>query len=179
MSRRDLSKTPILAAALTATLGLLLTTHPATAQTGKIGVLNTEAVFTQSKAGKTALAVLNALRQDKQREADAKTRAIQELRERMAEGQNTLSQQELAGLQASVERKSTELRRFQEDGSRELQKRRNEELAKLDQKVMPMVNAYAREQGYSMIFRKYESGLVYADDAIDITAEIIQRLDAQ
>jgi len=30
-----------------------------------------------------------------------------------------------------------------------------------------------------MIFRKFESGLIYADDAIDITSAVVQRLDAQ
>ena len=31
--------------------------------------------------------------------------------------------------------------------------------------------------GYTMIFRKFESGLIYADEAIDITNVVIQRMD--
>jgi len=32
--------------------------------------------------------------------------------------------------------------------------------------------------GFTLIFRKFESGLIYADEAIDITPMVIQRLDA-
>jgi hypothetical protein len=28
-----------------------------------------------------------------------------------------------------------------------------------------------------MIFRKFESGLIYADDTVDITSTVIQRMD--
>ena len=49
----------------------------------------------------------------------------------------------------------------------------------IDEKVMPVINQIGHEQGYTMIFRKFESGLIYADDAIDITSAVVQRLDAQ
>ncbi len=32
--------------------------------------------------------------------------------------------------------------------------------------------------GYTLIFRKFESGLIYADEAVDITKLVITRLDA-
>ena len=35
-----------------------------------------------------------------------------------------------------------------------------------------------RELGYTLIFRKFESGLIYADDGVDITNVVIQRIDA-
>ncbi len=43
---------------------------------------------------------------------------------------------------------------------------------------MPVINQVGKELGYNMIFRKFESGLIYADDALDITTQVIQRLDA-
>jgi hypothetical protein len=42
---------------------------------------------------------------------------------------------------------------------------------------MPVINQVGKELGYTLIFRKFESGLIYADEAVDITASIIQRLD--
>ena len=50
-------------------------------------------------------------------------------------------------------------------------------LGQIDERVMPVINQVGKELGYTMIFRKFESGLIYADDAIDITGVIIQRLD--
>ncbi len=43
---------------------------------------------------------------------------------------------------------------------------------------MPVINQAGKDLGYTLIFRKFESGLIYADEAIDITTIIIQRLDA-
>ena len=48
----------------------------------------------------------------------------------------------------------------------------------VDQQVMPVINQVGKELGYTLIFRKFESGLIYADEAIDITKSVIQRLDA-
>ena len=44
---------------------------------------------------------------------------------------------------------------------------------------MPAINRIGQEGGYSFIFRKYESGLIYADEAGDITEQVIQRMDAE
>ena len=70
------------------------------------------------------------------------------------------------------------MRRFQDDANRELTKRRDEVLAAVDQKVMPIINQYGQANGYDLIFRKFESGLIYAADAVDITDEVIAALDA-
>jgi Skp family chaperone for outer membrane proteins len=43
---------------------------------------------------------------------------------------------------------------------------------------MPVINQAGKELGYTLIFRKFESGLIYADEAVDITDSIIKRLDA-
>ncbi|HXO20202.1 MAG TPA: OmpH family outer membrane protein, partial [Thermoanaerobaculia bacterium] len=51
-------------------------------------------------------------------------------------------------------------------------------LGAIDQRVMPVINQVGKEQGYTLIFRKFESGLIYADEAIDITDLVIKRLDA-
>jgi Skp family chaperone for outer membrane proteins len=76
-----------------------------------------------------------------------------------------------------MEDKVIALRRFQDDATRELNKRKDEVLGSIDQKVMPVINQVGKEQGYTLIFRKFESGLIYADEGVDITGSVIQRLD--
>jgi Skp family chaperone for outer membrane proteins len=44
---------------------------------------------------------------------------------------------------------------------------------------MPVINRIGKEGGYSFIFRKYESGLIYADESGDITEQVIQRMDSE
>ena len=47
-------------------------------------------------------------------------------------------------------------------------------------KIMPVVDQIGKEMGLAAIFNKFESGLIYASDAIDITDVVIKRFnDAQ
>ncbi len=51
-------------------------------------------------------------------------------------------------------------------------------MASIDVKMMPTIDAVGKEMKVAAIFRKFESGLIYADDSLDITNTIIQRIDA-
>ena len=42
---------------------------------------------------------------------------------------------------------------------------------------MPVIESVAKELGYSLVFNKFQSGLLYADDAVDITAAVIQKFN--
>jgi Skp family chaperone for outer membrane proteins len=51
-------------------------------------------------------------------------------------------------------------------------------MGKIERQILPVIDKLGQEQGYTLIFNKFQSGLVYADDAVDITADVITRLDA-
>jgi outer membrane protein len=144
----------------------------------KIGVVDTEKILLSSATGKNALASLKS----SQEQAEAEVRRMQEeikaLQSRIANGRQSLSQDQLSQLNKQLEEKMQALRRWQDDATRTLNKKRDEVLATIDQKVMPVINRVGKEMGYTAVFRKFESGLIYVDDAIDVTAVVIQRLDA-
>jgi outer membrane protein len=96
----------------------------------------------------------------------------------MNDGRLSLAQDKLADLSKQYEEKEIVLKRAQDDATRELNKKRDDMLAQIDERVMPVINQVGKELGYTMIFRKFESGLIYADDTIDITNVVIQRLDS-
>lgn len=167
-----------LAAVLAAVL--LAPAVPAAAQETslKIAILDTEQILTASDTGKKALEELTALRQQKESEGQALQAEAEELRNRLAEGRLSLSEDRIASMEQELEDKAIALRRFQDDANRQLQKKRDEVLAAIDRKVMPIINEFGNEQGYDLIFRKFESGLIFADEGVDVTEEIIRRLDA-
>lgn len=51
-------------------------------------------------------------------------------------------------------------------------------LANADTRMMPIIQAIGKELKAAAIFRKFESGLIYTDDSLDITSNVIQRIDA-
>ena len=145
----------------------------------RIAVIDTEKILLSSVAGKKAIAELKKAQEAKEAELRAKQQEIKDLQEKLTQGRLTLAQDKLGEMQKALEDKEIALRRLSDDASRELNKRKDDVLGGIDEKVMPVINQIGHEQGYTMIFRKFESGLIYADDAIDITSAVVQRLDAQ
>jgi Skp family chaperone for outer membrane proteins len=59
-----------------------------------------------------------------------------------------------------------------------LQELQNELQLDFQRKVGPVIEAVAREKGLHLLFSQSDSGLVWADTGLDMTAEVIRRLDA-
>lgn len=181
MSHTFDSRLARLAMAAVLAVAVLATAAPSAAQETsglKVAILDTERILTASETGKKALEELTALREQKEAEGQALQEEAEELRNRLSEGRLSLSEDRIAALEQELEDKAIELRRFQDDANRQLQKKRDEVLAAIDRKVMPIINEFGSEEGYDLIFRKFESGLIFAGEGIDVTQEIITRLDA-
>lgn len=144
----------------------------------KIGVIDTEKVLLSSMVGKNALAGLKTLQESFENEIKRMQQEIKDLQTRISDGRQSLSQEQLAQMQKQLDDKLTAIRRRQDDATRDLNKKRDEILGDIDRKVMPVITQLGKEMGYTAIFRKFESGLIYVNDAIDVTVLVIQRLDA-
>jgi outer membrane protein len=163
-------------------LAALFTTQAAPAvlpdATVKIGLIDTEKVMGSSIVGKTALAGLKQQQAKAESQIQSQQQEIKDLQDKINTGRLSLAQDQLAQLSKQLDSKMMALRRSQDDATRDLNKKRDDILADIDQKIMPVINQIGKEKGYTVIFRKFESGLIYADDSADITALVIQRLDA-
>jgi outer membrane protein len=99
------------------------------------------------------------------------------MQEQISKQQFTLSEARLAELRKQIEDKGIALQRFQDDAERELDEARRQELGGLEGRIIPVINQIGTEKGYTLIFNKFQSGLVYADDAVDITDDVIRRFN--
>jgi outer membrane protein len=143
----------------------------------RIAVIDVQEVTTASAAGKAAFAQLEAFGKQRQDDLQRRREEAQRLQAQIGGGQS-LSAGELAALQKQLEDKNIALQRAVDDAKREFGKKQEETLGQLERKVMPVISQLGKEKGYTLIFRKFDSGLIYVDQAIDITAEVIRRLDA-
>lgn len=159
---------------------LALTVFPAAAQTGqlKLAVIDVQRIITDSATGKAALAQLEQYGKEQEGRLTAKKDELDQLNRRIAEGRLSLAADRLAELQKDVESKTIELRRASDDAQREFNQRQAKALQEIEKRVMPIIQQVGKEGAYTAIFRKFDSGLVYAADGIDITPSVIQRLDA-
>jgi len=158
---------------------LLATALLAQTQTIKMGVIDVERVISESAAGKEAFLKLKKLSDKKMEDAKKFEEELATLEKQLSEQKFLLSDEKLKDLQKTFEEKQINYRRFKDDSERELKTAREEELKKLEDKIFPIINKVGKDQGYSLLFNKYNSGLVYADDGVDITDEILRQFNTQ
>jgi Skp family chaperone for outer membrane proteins len=87
----------------------------------------------------------------------------------------SLSEDKLADMAKQLSDKKIAAQRFAQDADREVGEARDKTLLDLENKIKPVIDAVGKEMGLAAIFNKFESGLVYASDAIDITDTVIKK----
>ena len=143
----------------------------------KIAIIDIQRVVTDSDAGKEALGNLQKLQDSK----IAQGRAIQEtmdaLREQLSKQRFTLTEAKVAELSKQIEDKGIAMQRFQDDAQRELDEARRTALGGLEERILPVIDQVGKERNMTLIFNKFQAGLVYADESVDITDEVIRRFN--
>jgi outer membrane protein len=156
---------------------------PALAQSSapqRVAVIDVNKVLSSSTAGKTAAAKLKQLQDEKMARAQKLDDEIKTLDNDINTKKISLSEEKLADLAKQLSDKKIAMQRFAQDADRELGEARDRVMAELNQKIMPVVDQIGKEMGLAAIFNKFESGLIYASEAIDITDVVIKRFnDAQ
>ena len=126
---------------------------------------------------KQALQKLKELQDAKIDEGRSLQQNLAGLQEQMAKQRFTLSEERLAEMNKQLEDGQIALQRFQDDAERELDEARRRQLGGLEGRIIPVINQVGTERGFTLIFNKFQSGLVYADDSVDITDEVIRRFN--
>ena len=92
-----------------------------------------------------------------------------------------LTEQALARLDDLIEQKAIEVRRLQEDASRDLQTLGQRLQEEINAALVPLLEKYAREKGFHLVLdssRLQTNGLLYWADEFDITADFIRIIDS-
>ena len=149
---------------------------PAAAQT-KVAVIDVQRVVTESDPGKEVMQKLRQLSDAKAQEGQALQQELATLQDQFNKQRFTVSETRQAEMSKEIEDKQIAIRRFQDDAQRELQDAQRRELGSLEELILPIINQVGQEQGLTLIFNKFQSGLVYADQTVDITDSVIQRFN--
>jgi outer membrane protein len=149
---------------------------PAAAQ-NKIAVIDVQRVVTESDPGKEVMQRLKAVTDAKSQEGQALQQQFAALQEQFNKQRFTVSESRQAEMSKEIEDKQIAIRRFQDDAQREVQEAQRRELGGLEERILPIINKVGQEQSFTLIFNKFQSGLVYADETVDITDEVIRRFN--
>ena len=145
----------------------------------KVAVIAVQQAIISTKEGQKAAAELDAKTAPKKKEIEDKQTAINTLQDQLNKGQNTLSETAKANLYKDIETKKKNLQRDVQDAQDELDQDQQKILQGLGQKMMAVIEKYARDHGYTMVVdvSSAQSPILYASPSIDITKEIIDLYD--
>jgi outer membrane protein len=144
-----------------------------------VAVIDVQQLVQDSAAGKEAMNRLRTLEGEKQAQgkklADDKATLEKQLQTQGA----TLTDAKRAELQKQIEDKDVELRRFADDAGQQMEEAKKKELQNLEKQIMPIIQEVGREMKLELVFNKFQSGLVYADEKLDITDQVLRRFNTK
>ncbi|MEK6373366.1 MAG: OmpH family outer membrane protein [Acidobacteriota bacterium] len=143
----------------------------------RVAVIDVNKVLMSSTAGKASYEKLKKLQEERIARAKKMDEDAAALDKEINEKKLSLSEEKLADLTKQLSDKKIAMQRFAQDADREVGEARDKELQGLEAKIKPVIDAVGKEMGLAAIFNKFESGLVYASDAIDITDTVVKRFN--
>ncbi|MBT8442013.1 MAG: OmpH family outer membrane protein [Gammaproteobacteria bacterium] len=170
-----MTKTSNITASLMVGIALLMMSGFANAQQVKIGYVNFAQLLAESPQATSAMEVLQEEFAPRQREVVALQAELKEKQEQIQRDVDVMGPEERRNAENELRRDERELNRQQQEFTEDVNLRRNEALRKLQGELLREVQTYATQQGFDLVVAE---GVVYASDAIDITAQVLAGLKA-
>jgi outer membrane protein len=144
----------------------------------KLAFLNIQRLAAESAEGRAATTKVKALNDKKVQDLAERNKNLQATQQKLQQSGGVLSDAARGQLEKDAERMQVEIQRFTQDAQAEVNELQQELQAEFQRKLIPVINAVATERGLHMVFSQADSGLVWADTGLDITADVIRRFDA-
>ena len=147
-------------------------------QDAKYAVVDVQAIAQGSAAGKAASAKLNDLQTKKMSELQDKNKQLQALQTKKDQGGTLLNESARAQLDKDIDKLQRDIQFTQSNAQAEMQDLNNELQAEFTKKVGPIIEEIAKEKGLYLVFTA-DSGFAYVHPGLNISDEVIKRLDAK
>lgn len=144
----------------------------------KVAFIIARAIFETSEYGKSAKTRLEALEKKLTGEIQEKMKALEANRTKLQQGGSVLNAAAAAQLQKEIEKQERDVQFSQQDANSELQAMQQSVLEDFQVLLNPVLEEVRKEKGLHMIFEAGEGGLAAADAGLNVSAEVVKRLDA-
>ena len=147
-------------------------------QGAKVAYVVLQRIANESADGRVATTRIQALQQKKAAELTEKNKQLTGLQQKLEKEGSVMSAAVAGEVQKQIEKLNLEVQRFTQDAQAEVQELQQELQQEFQQRLEPVIQQVATEMGLQFVFNGPDAGLVWADSALDISAEIIKKLDA-
>lgn len=144
----------------------------------KIAFINMQLIVGQSRLGKSGQDKMKELNDRKSGELAAQNKQVQTLQQEIAAGQAVLSATVLAQKNAELDRLTRETQFKQEQAQADVQALNDQLLEEFQAKVLPIIEQVRAEKNLWVIFSTGDAGVAAMHAGLDLSQEVIKRLDA-
>jgi outer membrane protein len=158
---------------------LVLFSVPALASDMKVGCVDLQKALNESAAGKAAKEKIAAKVKEYQGKVEARQEELKKLKEELEKQSLLLSEDARSAKERDYQQKLKDFQRFTKDIQDELQQKDADFTKSIINELVKVVQEIGAKEGYTLILEKGEGSILYYDDKINLTDEVIKAYDAQ
>lgn len=147
----------------------------------KIGIINVQMAIANTNEGKKELEALEKKFEPKRTELQALSKEVDDLKKQLSTQGDKLNEDARTKLAKDIDTKQKILQRNLEDAQQDFQSQQGEIVNKIGQKMMDVLDKYAKSNSYSAIFdvSAQTSPVIWAAQNSDLTKDIVDAYNAQ
>jgi len=149
---------------------------PAAAADVKIAVVNLQTVLETSVAGKAAQDQLKSQRDKLEADLKQKGNELQELEKRLQRDSMVMSKETREDKEREFRIKASDFQALQKKYRGDLQDLERQLMGDLQKDISALVSEIGKKEGYQLVISSI--GVLYSQPSIDITARLVQELNA-
>lgn len=158
-------------------LGLFLLPSLAQAQDIKVGVVDLQKIMEKSEPGQKAIEELQSEFKEKKSELDSRKAAIDQMRGELQKQSMVLSQEAQEEKAAEYRQKVNEFQKLYQKHQRRMQQQEEELREPIIEMLVEIIREYGRNNNYTLLMDKNNSGVIFNDQAIEITDAILSEFN--
>jgi outer membrane protein len=144
----------------------------------KVAYIDLQYIASNSVEGKAATAKIQEYAKKKTAELEGKQKALEAARQKLLQGGTVLSDSARSQMEKDIEKMTRELQYAQQEAQSEQQSLTQDLQNDFQTRLNPIIDQVANEKGLHLVLSIADSGAVWVNTGLNISAEVMKRLDS-
>jgi outer membrane protein len=144
----------------------------------KVAYIDLQYIASNSAEGKAATAKIQEYAKKKTAELEGKQKSLEAARQKLLQGGTVLSDSARSQMEKDIEKQARELQYAQQEAQSEQQSLTQDLQNDFQTRLNPIIDQVANEKGLHLVLSIADSGAVWVNTGLNISAEVMKRLDS-
>jgi outer membrane protein len=144
----------------------------------KVAYIDLQYIASNSVEGRAATAKIQEYAKKKTAELEGKQKSLEAARQKLLQGGTVLSDSARSQMEKDIEKQARELQYAQQEAQSEQQSLTQDLQNDFQTRLNPIIDQVANEKGLHLVLSIADSGAVWVNTGLNISAEVMKRLDS-